>query len=43
MAISSSSSKEPGQAQPAATLETGTTSDPAVVLLAGLQGESLEK
>jgi len=35
---SSSDKAEPGQAQPAATLETGSTSDPAVVLLAGLQG-----
>jgi len=35
---SSSSSQEPGKAQPAATLEAGTSSDPAVVLLAGLQG-----
>lgn len=35
---STSNSEQPGQAQPAATLETGTSSDPAVVLLAGLQG-----
>lgn len=32
------SQKEPGGGAPAATLATGTASDPAVVLLAGLQG-----
>ena len=35
---SSSSKQEPGQGAPAATLATGSASDPAVVLLAGLQG-----
>ena len=35
---STSSKTEPGKGAPTATLATGTSSDPAVVLLAGLQG-----
>jgi signal recognition particle subunit SRP54 len=38
MGGSSGTTKEPRQAAPAATLATGTSDDPAVVLLAGLQG-----
>lgn len=38
MGGSSATTKEPGQAAPAATLATGTSDDPAVILLAGLQG-----
>jgi signal recognition particle subunit SRP54 len=35
---STATRNEPGQGAPAATLATGTSTDPAVVLLAGLQG-----